>query len=377
MRIAEVRGTRRVKVAQFIDTHGVGGAEAVVVELSCALRDEGHDVEVWHFGNRWLTDRLEELAITAVPLTMEQSYKRVVTLPWFWIYARRLLIVRNIGALHTHLLGACFAWAIPSWIAGVRHVATLHDAYSLVASRKSRTMVQLASRFGTHLAGVSKEVCDVLGDWVPGAQVSLVLNGIREPSVADGRRTAVRTSRGVSESEVVFAAVGRLVRIKRHDLMIAAFLDPFVPRIARLWIIGDGPLREELEARVRNSGLGDRVSFLGELADVSEILAASDAMLSASDSEGLSMALIEGLAAGLPLIATAVGGNNVIIDDQRNGYLVTPGSEQALCGPIRELTRNSIVRSEMGGSSFEKFTAQFRSHVMAKHYAALYSRDLS
>jgi glycosyltransferase involved in cell wall biosynthesis len=345
----------------------------VVVELSRALRNDGVDVEVWHFGNSWLQQRLSEHAIPCVHLDWERCYRSALSLPWFWKHASRLLRDRGVHAVHSHLLGACFAWAAPSNAAGVPHIATLHDAYSLKGSAKARLMLRWACRSGTRIAGVSGEVCDLVAACAPGSRPELVINGISEPVRTADSRAAIRARYGAADTDVVFIAVGRIVSIKRHDLMIEAFANRSVPETACLWIVGDGPLRAALQARVHEARLAARISFLGESQAVPDLLTASDGMLSASDSEGLSMALIEGLAASLPIVATAVGGNDLIVRRGANGILVPAGDAVAIARALADVASDAARRREMGEASRRQFDEQFTVRKMAAHYAALYA----
>jgi glycosyltransferase involved in cell wall biosynthesis len=361
-----------MRVALFIDTHGVGGAERVVVELAIALLAREVDVEVWHFGNAWLRDRLAEGGVPAVAISHETLYRRTATLPAFWKHAVRLLRERSISVLHSHLLGACFAWSVPSRWAGVDHVATLHDAYSLRGSWKAYVMVQLARAAGSRITGVSEEICEIIGRWGGSAPCEVVLNGIRPPrTMAD--RAAIRRGYGAADTDVVFVAVGRIVAVKRLERAILSFADSSVPTSARLWIVGEGPLRPSLEARVRELGLERQVRFLGQSDAVSELLAASDVVISTSDSEGLSMALIEGIAAGRPVLATAVGGNALIVAHGSNGFLTAVGDDAEIRRRIVELATGPALRESMGRSSRAAFLKTFDAAAMAQRYLTIYS----
>jgi glycosyltransferase involved in cell wall biosynthesis len=366
-----------VRVVQFIDTRGIGGAERMVIELCHALRDMGIDVECWHFGNDWLAGQLDALSVPHQILSYEKLYRRAITLPIFWARATALLRRSEADALHTHLLGACFAWAVPARTSGTRHVATLHDVYSLQDSGRAAVMVWAAALLDSQLVGVSPEICASANHWVRGRGTELVFNGISTPRARQGERTETRRKFGAAPTDVIFSTVGRIVGVKRHDLMVRAFLGGEVPKSARLWVVGDGPLRAQYEALASASAVAGRVTFLGESDEVAALLAASDVQLCASDSEGLSMALIEGLAAGLPIVATAVGGNGAIVESGRNGVTVPKGDGVALASAIATLARDPRLRHAMGAESRLLFFERFRSCEMAARYRSIYERLVS
>ena len=170
--------------------------------------------------------------------------------------------------------------------------------------------------------------------------------------------------------------VGMVARMnaayKNHSgfLRIAARVRQQLPDVEFL-LAGDGPLRKDLEGEARSLGLGDSVLFLGDCRDVPAVLASMDVAALTSDSESLSNAILEAMAAGLPVVAYSVGGNTEIVNDER-GILVPSGDEPAFSAAIVHLLSDSTIRKQMGekGRRFaeENFSLE---RVLAK-YQELY-----
>jgi len=178
-----------------------------------------------------------------------------------------------------------------------RHVpllATFHGALS-AEYRRSALLLRLAD----HVACVSSSVLDgIIAVGLSPARVSLVRNGIQVPlSLDPGYREVLDRDLGLDEAPVV-AIVGRLVLPKAHERFVVAARQVAQARPqVRFLIVGDGPRRAEIERRVTDAGIADRVQFTGSRTDAAEIIARAQLLVFSSDSEGLSIAALEALAA--------------------------------------------------------------------------------
>lgn len=146
--------------------------------------------------------------------------------------------------------------------------------------------------------------------------------------------------------DVVF--VGRLVPVKRVDLLLRALsiVRNAIPGV-RAVIVGDGPLRADLEREAASLGLGDAVEFAGQREDVSEILGRSKLFALTSETEGLSLALMEAMAAGLPAVVPDVGDLGDLVLDGENGFLVRDGSPEAFAERIEAVLRDGALRERL------------------------------
>ena len=216
----------------------------------------------------------------------------------------------------------------PGW----RHAISRH------AARRVHHVVALGSETRRHL----------ITQGFKGERIELISNGV------DLTRFGGRTGSGNPPADLpvnrpLVVSVGRLVPAKGYDLLLDAWKKVAAGSSAgTLVLLGDGPLRQDLERGVRARGLGERVFFAGLRRDIPDWLAHSDVYVSSSLTEGMSNALLEAIASGLPVVATRVGGAEDVITDGDNGLLVMPGSATELHQALKRLLADQELRYTMG-----------------------------
>jgi glycosyltransferase involved in cell wall biosynthesis len=189
----------------------------------------------------------------------------------------------------------------------------------------------------------------------------LVAAGLREP-LPDGPLVAV---------------IGNLWPVKGHrTLLEAVALLPSDLHQVRFICAGEGPERTPLSARIAELGLRERVILVGHRLDVPALLTRSQAACLCSSAEGLSNALMEAMAARLPVIATRVGGNPELVHEGENGWLVPYGDARALADRLTRLLRSPDEAREMGRKGRERVEKELTLERMAAGYGALYRRML-
>jgi len=364
-----------MKVALFIDSLGTtpGGAERVVADLARVETERGLSVEVFHFGHAWLARQLESEGLVGRELPRHRDYKSIWRLPRFVSGFRRLLRRESFDLLHSHLLGACFAGSISARLAGIPSVSTLHDSYTLA---DSNALAFWTVRWSSALTAVADDIRDAVSERFPAAtgKLRVVYNGVPPTPATDPAETRARL--GIAKEATVFACVANLRAIKRHDLLIRGFSRAGLGSEAQLLIIGDGALRGGLEALARELDIQANTHFLGNRDDVPDLLAASDAFVLASDSEGLSRSIVEAMAQSLPVIACRVGGNSVLVADRENGRLVAPGDATALAEALRSLHTDPAEAQRMGRRSRERVRRQFELEATVSQYLEIYGELL-
>ncbi|NMI00087.1 glycosyltransferase [Pseudonocardia acidicola] len=214
----------------------------------------------------------------------------------------------RFDVVHTHLYRACLYGRVAARLAGVRSiVATEHSLGARLLEGRDpgrpgvRELYLATERLGAVTIAVSRAVADRLAGWgVPEHRLVVVPNGIDAHAFAfdPEARRRVRAAHGIAEHTPVVGAVGRLDRGKHFDLLLRALAE--VPD-AVLLLVGEGPQREPLTALAAQLGITERVRFTGESAAVPTLLSAMDAFASPSESETFGLAVIEALAAGLPV----------------------------------------------------------------------------
>jgi len=172
-------------------------------------------------------------------------------------------------------------------------------------------------------------------------------------------------------------SVGRLAAPKDWTTLLSA-LTSFDPQaFAELVIVGDGPNREQVQDELAARSLGGRVRLLGERDDVSHLLADADVFLLASRSEGLPLSVIEAMAAGLPVVASDVGGLRELVRDGETGTLVPPGDPVALADALRPLLADRELRRRLGMAARERAKALFDLPGFRRAHLELYRRELA
>jgi glycosyltransferase involved in cell wall biosynthesis len=211
---------------------------------------------------------------------------------------------------------------------------------------------------------------------VPRQRIRVIHNGL--PSLPphpmgahDRAQTLAAFALDPSHAHIV--AVGNLRRVKRHDVFIrsAARVLRRYERV-RFLVVGDGVLRDELSALAKAEGVSHAVVFLGRQAEVLRLLLACDVGVLCSDSESQSNAIIEYLAAGLPVVCTNVGGNPELVTDGANGFLVPAGDCDAVAERILELLTDRALAMRMGAESRRIAGASFSPEAMVARTSDYY-----
>jgi glycosyltransferase involved in cell wall biosynthesis len=234
-------------------------------------------------------------------------------------------------------------------------ISTEHNGWATY-SAPTRLLNRLTYRFDDAHFAVSEQVRQSVASSFRD-DVTVVIHGVR---VADVRthlaeRDAVRAELGVAADEVVVGTIANYLAQKAYpDLFAAAriALDA-EPRI-RFVSVGQGPLEAQIKAEHARLGLGDKFQLLGYRPDAVRVLAGCDIFTLASHFEGLPVALMEALALGLPVAATAVGGVPDAITDGREGFLVAPGKPAELADVLLRLAKDEPLRAQLGDASYQR-----------------------
>lgn len=186
-------------------------------------------------------------------------------------------------------------------------------------------------------------------------------------------RRAMREQLGLPADGPLIGSVGRLDPVKDVPTLLKSFasvLSEFPA--ARLAVVGDGPMRGELEAAARAFRIDHAVAWLGRRDDVPALLKSFDLFVQSSLFEGMSNTILEAMASGLPVIASNTGGNGELVADHSNGFLFPVGDVTALTDGLRRYLSDAALRAAHGRESRKRSLAQFDLSMMAEKYAALY-----
>jgi len=207
---------------------------------------------------------------------------------------------------------------------------------------------------------------------VPERRFEVIYNGVDEGRIANADRSRARQSLGATDGEIVIGSVGRLVPVKNYALLLRGFSRVAGP--VRLVLIGEGPERASLEALAATTGIAARTHLLGHREDVAELLVGLDIFVLPSFSEGMSNTVLEAMAAGVPIVASNVGGNSEIIQDGLSGLLFESENEPELTDRLVRLIGDPELRAQLGRAGQERVMREFSMGAMIRKYEALYER---
>lgn len=229
-----------------------------------------------------------------------------------------------------------------------------------------------------HIVAPANAILELLAreEAVSRARMHRIPNGVDcklfQPAASE-RRTKLRNQLGFSNQDFLIGCVAAFTAVKRHGALIDAFVDvrSKAPQ-ARLLLIGDGPLRDEIADRIKLAGIGSYVCLYGNSSDVAELLSALDVFVLASSTEGMSNAILEAMACGLAVVATDVGGNRELVDDGCTGLLVPAGDTAALSVALARLSRDSGFAHRCGIAARKRVLSDFSLTKMAQGFENLY-----
>jgi glycosyltransferase involved in cell wall biosynthesis len=339
----------------------IGGQERLLVEMARHRDQARFDWTVIVLGSRGpLADALEELGVRVMPLDAPTGLR-------VSLWRQLALLFRNerFDVVHSHD-DRPLIYAMPAaWWAGVkRRIHTHHHGRLPGISNRQRFLICRAARFAQHFTCVSDDSARfMIEQGVPAKIVCTIRNGI------DLRRFAFQ---GPSDDGPV-VTVARLSPEKDvANLLRAAQAVVAQAPTARFEIAGDGPCRADLTQLAQELKLTEHVLFHGEVRDIPALLARARLFVLPSQSEGISLTLLEAQARGLSVVATAVGGTPEVVDTGSTGLLVPAHDSAALAQAILTILGDPARGKAMGAAGRRRVESCFDIRTMTKQYEALY-----
>src|SRR5262245_22349205 len=379
--LREMERTKRTRVIHLITSFEVGGTERQAVELLKRIDRQRFDA-------RLAALRLEGPLYREV----EELFPRVPQFPLTSFYnanaARQLLRLRNwmiserADILHAHDFYAGLLGASAARLARVRVIAC--QRHMRLSDRRAHEWgTRLTHRLAHRVLVNSEAIRDRLlaGGHIAPGKIVVIHNGLsaaaeRGAFDSNGRakqRAALLRELNLDEGAKLIGLVARLQPVKGHRYFIeAASRIAAVEPKAHFLLVGDGALRREIEEQAARVGVNDRVHLLGDCNDAALIAAGFDVAVLASLSEGLPNAVMEAMAAGAPVVATAVGGTTELIIDGVTGFLVPPADADALARRILDTLRNPELSSRMAAQGRRRTLSQFGMRRMVESIERLY-----
>lgn len=373
---------RVVHVLHILRPAAMGGCEKHLLSLLPRLRERGHGVSLCLLAEAGpfarLTDPLVEAGVDVRVMDPGPHVDPVKP-------ARLRRVVREArpDLVHTHSLDGDLYGQLAARSAGVPGVSSIHGTYPFYRREPYRSAARVAGRLAERTVAISDHVACFLQEVgiVPPERIRRIPYGIDAASwaVDDSGRRAARSSFGAAD-DVVVGVTSRLVPAKGHGVLIDAVARALeeVPSLC-LWIAGDGPLREELERHAGAVLPAGRFRFHGFVEDMPTFLSACDVLAFPtlpSFGEGFGMSALEGMAAGLPVVATRLDSLPELVVDDRTGLLVSPDSVDDLAAALVLLAGDPERRRAMGEAGCRRARTVFPEESAVQGTVELYDEIL-
>lgn len=373
--------SNKINVMHMIGSLRIGGAEKVVLTLLKSMDRDKFNVAVCCFTKaNGLTAEFENLGI---PIAIVKPRKLLD--PFCVLRLARLMRKEKIDVLHTHLPDADIMGRIAAKIARVPVViSTLHTVYTEKRNPKIRYRIKtfIDRITGNYFADLMLAVSEIVKDYhikwakMNPEKIQILPNPVvLDEFQIDGKFDRIKKKKelAIDTTHKVITNVGSLAELKGQTYLIQAMsqIIKATPQ-ATLLLVGDGPLRSDLEGLVKNLGIGGNVYFAGFRKDIPELLAITDVFVLPSVSEGVSVALLEAMAMEKPAIVTRVGANPDIVEDGINGILVPPLNPDALAKAITNLLEDGQKAHKLGIAGRRKAEERFSSRVVVEKLQSLY-----
>jgi sugar transferase (PEP-CTERM/EpsH1 system associated) len=364
---------RRRRIVQVIPTFRIAGLEKMVVRLTEHLRVDTDQLVLTPGPNGPLRGLFApDVRVVALGDGHRSGRWNVVSMArCFRAFKPDVVHSRNWTCIDAIL--AARLSGVPTVIHGEHgREATDPEGRNPLRRRVRRLLVPLVTCFVTVSRDLARWLATDVG--VPAGKIRHIPNGVDLERFARGDRAAGRAALAAPDGCTVIGAVGRLEPVKDHAGLIQAFASLAPRHRALLYLVGDGPSRADLERLVHTLHVADRVRFLGERHDVPLILRGLDLFVLSSVGEGMSNCLLEAMASGLPIVATAVGGNTELVEDGVTGVLVWPRAPEALAARIQQYLDDPDLMTRHGRAARARVETTFPLTRTLSAYRELYDR---
>lgn len=385
MTAASLKSPEPPDILYVIGSLSVGGAERHLSLVARALTGRGMRIHVYSLaGDGPLRNTLERDGVTVlVPPVGSASIGRsfvfrALRLALAAVHLTYVMLRTRPKIVHFFLPAAYLIGAAAAFLARVnirvmsrRSLNVYQLSYPMMRWLETKLHGRMNAVLGNSIA-VVRQLHDEEG--VSKDKLGLIYNGIEVPQRVDSRG-AVRSSLGLDEQTLVFVIVANLIAYKGHLDLINAFslANGQIDQPWRLLVVGrDDGIESELRKAASRLSIDNNISFLGSRSDVASLMSASDVGLLSSHQEGFSNTILEGMAAGLPMIVTSVGGNAEAVVDGETGVVVPPHDPQSFAEAIVRLASDPAMRRSYGDAGLKRVEALFLSDACAEKYEALY-----
>jgi glycosyltransferase involved in cell wall biosynthesis len=369
----------RLRVLQVLTELLLGGGQRMAVHLATHLDADRFDVRILSLYDSCDSNHEDILTQHTIPITYLGKRRGLDVRMYFRIGQ----VVRDYrpDIVHTHLYS--LQYALPAIILQRVPVAvhTIHSMADKEGRGPGRLVRHLAFPNMIQPVAIAGEVERSLKKKYHLKTCPMIPNGIPVGTYHlesfDAQQWRAKQGFPTVAGALLFLSIARLEPHKGHQLLLRAF-SRIVARNphSHLLLAGDGSLRPDLEKQSQKLGIEQSIHFLGERNDIPQLLNAADIFVLASKWEGNPLSVMEAMAAGKPVVCSAVGGVPELVEHEWSGLLIPPGDELALAQAMQRLATDPALRVRLGREAANVARERFRASLMARHYEELYIKLL-
>lgn len=366
---------KKQTIVHAIDTTGPGGAETVFLDIAQHLQLTGYDNLAIIKGPGWVEDQLK---LRAIPYLILKPYGFLSIPYYFQLY--KLIRTKNAVLIHAHLLGSTLTYSILSLITRIPLIATLHGRVDINPQERFVAIKQAIMRMGVkQLIAVSRDLASYIEarGLFPRNAIDIIYNGVDQTRYAKTDSDSLRRTLGIPTDALLIGSLGNVRPAKNYETLISAVSLLKNPQLHFI-IAGHKKkdLMEKLGTQMQELGVTAQMHFIGFYDNTPEFLAQLDMFVLSSSSEGFSIATIEAMAAGLPVIATRCGGPEEILQHLTTGYFVPVEAPEQLAAAINYLIEKPELAAGLAQAGREHMSDKFSLAAMLQAYRQHYERLL-
>jgi glycosyltransferase involved in cell wall biosynthesis len=364
-----------MRVMYLIDSVKFGGAEMLLLAMAQAYRPN-HEISVVYFTHGPLYEDFVKEGIKIHRIS-KRGWKDPLVLPKLVALMRK----EKPDVVHTHLSKSDLFGLMAAAIAGVPvRISSIHNVDPWRKNKFASFFMRQWTRVAQHHIAVSEKVREYVlqNSKYPAEKLTTIDNGIDLDRFNPATVIPFdRATFNIPADAPVVTKIARLEESKAHHILLetAALVAKEMPNV-RFLIVGDGPLRSELEAQRDGLGLQNTVIFAGIQREIPQIMAMSDIITFSSAWEGLPVALLEAMAMGKPTVCTTVGGIPMVVQNGENGVLVPPGNPRALADGLLSVLKDKAFAAKLGENARKTIVANFSAAAMHQRILDIYNRFL-
>ncbi len=364
---------RRIHVMQIIDSMNLGGAEVLLRDLTQALLAYDLKVNVCYNTSGPVAKEIEAMGVQTTCLPRLGRVDPVL----LWRIYREIKRIKP-DIVHTHLFKSDFHGRLAARLAGTPVViSTIHSCLNWAKNPILGSIYGSNARLADHIIAVSDEVRDYCIKYLhlDPKKITTIANAIPLDRFGDQRVAGItiRQELNIPSSALVIGIVARLSEPKDHANFLRAAQKILIDAPETYFlIVGDGSLGEFLKALAVTLGIQKSTIFCGARQDIPAMMGVLDILVFSSLWEGLPVALLEGMASFLPVVATSVGGIPGVIQHGLTGLLVPPGSPDSIAEACLKLIKDAPLRKEIGRAGCAQVRANYGMDGMISKTIGLY-----